>query len=290
MKQLRNKFERFCYRNRNIGIPNLMLWIILANAVVFIINYTDPSQILYSTLCFNRDAILRGEVWRLFSYILLDLSSQNVFWAIIAAIFYYQLGLAIENSWGRLKFGLYYLTGIVFLDIAGFLFNSWVNVDMLHLTLFLAYATMYPETQFMVFFIIPVKARWLGILDLAFYLYLLLQIDLFPYNLLPLFALANYFLYFGKDFCNIFPVSWQVNARRLFKRGAKTGRAKTIPFPTAGSYEATHASAKAPYTHRCTVCGRTDISDPGLEFRYCSKCKGYYCYCEDHINSHTHIQ
>lgn len=288
MKQLPKKFERFCYRNRNRGIPNLMLWIIIANVVVYMINYMDPSGALSSVLAFDKDAILRGEVWRCISFILLELSSRRMIWAAIAAIFYYQLGLALENTWGRCKFSLYYLTGIVFLNAAGFIFDIRINSSALNMTLFLAYATLYPETYFRVFFIIPVKARWLGIIDLAIYLYQLLQIHAFPYNLLPLFALANYFLYLGKDFFNIFPDSWRINARRLFKRSPKT--AKTIPFPKAGSYDASHTTVRAPYTHKCTVCGRTDISDPGLEFRYCSRCKGYYCYCVDHISNHAHIE
>ena len=111
-------------------------------------------------------------------------------------------------------------------------------------------------------------------------------------SLFPLVALGNYFLFFGKDVLNVIPMSWQANARRLFRKGKQKAspKAKVIPFPNAGSYEATTAKPKAPYTHRCTVCGRTDVEFPDLEFRYCSRCNGYYCYCQDHISNHTHIQ
>ena len=126
--------------------------------------------------------------------------------------------------------------------------------------------------------------------DPAVSLLQLLSFSVFPFNLLPLFALANYFLYLGKDFLNIFPISWQVNANRVKKKMSSGKRGKQVPFPGAGSYTASTARPEAPYTHKCTVCGRTDVSNPELEFRYCSKCKGYYCYCEDHINNHTHIQ
>lgn len=289
MKSLRSRFERFCFRNRNKGIPHLMAWVVLLNVVVYIVNIMDPSQTLYLALRFDRAAILRGEVWRLFSFAFLELSGERLIWAAIAALFYFQLGEAVENSWGALRFNLYYLTGILCLDVAGMIWGIWVSPATLHMTLFLAYATMFPDTQFLIFFIIPVKARWLGILDLAMYLVQLLTISAFPYNLMPLFALANYFLYFGKDFLNIFPVSWRANASRLGRR-SKSRRAKTIPFPTAGSYQATTTRPEAPYTHRCTVCGRTNLTDPDLEFRYCSKCNGYYCYCMDHINNHVHIQ
>lgn len=290
MKNLRRKFERFCYRNQNKGIPNLMLWVMSVNVVVYLLIRIDPSGKLLWWLCFDRNAILHGQVWRLFSYAFLDLITQSYLWAVIAVIFYYQLGRALENAWGRCRFNLYYLSGILFLDIAGFLLNVPVNSTALNLSLFLAYATLYPETTFMVFFIIPIKARYLGIFNLIVYLLQLLTISLFPYNLLPLFALANYFLYFGSDFLNIFPVSWQVNANRLKRKVSAGRKRKDIPFPNAGSYAASTARPEAPYTHKCTVCGRTDVSNPELEFRYCSKCKGYYCYCGDHINNHSHIQ
>lgn len=290
MKNLRGKFERFCYRNQKKGIPNLMLWVIGLNVITYIFSMIDPSNTLYWLLCFDRNAILHGQVWRLVTFITLSLQSYSYLWVIIAVIFYIQLGKALENTWGRFRFNLYYLTGILFLDLAGFLLNVPVSADSLNTSLFLAFATLYPETTFLVFFIIPIKARWLGILNLLIFLLQLLSFSVFPFNLLPLFALANYFLYLGKDFLNIFPISWQVNANRVKKKMSSGKRGNQVPFPGAGSYTASTARPEAPYTHKCTVCGRTDVSNPELEFRYCSKCKGYYCYCEDHINNHTHIQ
>ena len=44
-----------------------------------------------------------------------------------------------------------------------------------------------------------------------------------------------------------------------------------------------------PYHHKCAVCGRTDADHPELEFRYCSRCAGYHCFCQDHINNHIHF-
>lgn len=291
MKNLRRKFERFCFQNRNKGIPNLMLWIVIANVVVFFIDRMDPQRVLWRVLSFDRAAILHGEVWRLFTFILLEFTARsNLLWLAIAAIFYYQLGLAIENSWGRLRFNLYYLTGIVFMWISGFLFNYSVSPASLHISLFLAYATMYPDNIFAIFFIIPVRARWLGIFNLALYLLDFLQFHSFPNNLAPLFPLANYLLYFGSDIANIFPISWRVNADRVRRKVTGGRNAKKIIFPTAGSYEASTATVKGPYTHRCTICGRTDVSNPELDFRYCSRCKGYHCYCQDHISTHTHIE
>ncbi len=292
MNNPRRSFERFCYRNRNVGIPNLMIWILLGNVIVYFVDMMDPSHSLVSLLYFNPDYILKGQVWRLFSFAFLGLwERRSPIFGLLFIIFYYQLGTAIENTWGRCKFTLYYLTGIIFLDLAGFIFHTTVSPASLHMTLFLAYATLYPDATFLIFFIIPIQARFLALLPLAAFLFQLLSISTFPFNLIPVFVLANYFLYFGAEFLNLFPTSWRVNADRL-RRKATPGRKgkNTIQFPKAGSYEASHATVNAPYHHRCTVCGRTDVSNPELEFRYCSKCKGYYCYCQDHINNHTHIQ
>ncbi|HIR64291.1 MAG TPA: hypothetical protein IAB92_03635, partial [Candidatus Faecousia faecigallinarum] len=76
MKGLRNRFDRFCFQHRNKGIPNLMLWIILANAVVYVVQLVDPSDALFYALRFDRDLILQGQVWRLFSFVFLELYSR----------------------------------------------------------------------------------------------------------------------------------------------------------------------------------------------------------------------
>ena len=166
------------------------------------------------------------------------------------------------------------------------------DVYYLNLSLFLGYATLYPNAHFLLFFIIPVKAWIFALFDLAVTLLDVARLTaagLFPYNLFPLIAIANYFLFFGKDVKNVIPLSWQINARRLFKKNG-TKKTGTVPFPAAGSYQASTATVKEAYNHKCTVCGRTDVTNPELEFRYCSRCNGYHCYCEDHINNHTHIQ
>ncbi len=287
MNRLRKRFDRFCFRNRDKGIPNLMLYIVLGSAVVNILSMVDKTDTLYYILCFNRDAILVGQIWRLITYPL-TFSGGNILFTAIILFCYYSLGRAMENLWGALRFNLFYFTGVVMMDVYCMIFDGMADVYYLNMSLFLAYATMYPNAQFLFLYIIPVKAWIFALIDLLLVLYSLLVYP-FPYNLFPVVALANYFLFFGKDVLNVLPVSWRINAARLFKKKAakKTG---TIPFPTAGSYEATTAKPKAPYTHRCTVCGRTDVSDPDLEFRYCSRCNGYHCYCQDHINNHTHIQ
>ena len=288
MKNLRRGFERFCFRNRDKGIPNLMLYISIGTAIVYVLSQMDKSSTLYNALCFDRGLILQGQVWRLISYPL-TYDAGNLLLTAISLLCYYSLGRAMENVWGTLRFNLFYLSGVVLMDVYSMIFGCQADVYYLNLSLFLSYATMFPNAQFLLFFIIPVRAWIFALLDLVLVLIGLLT-DSFPYNLFSVISIANYFLFFGKDVLNVIPMSWRANASRLFKKRPKQRKAKVVPFPNAGSYEATTASVKAPYTHRCTVCGRTDVSNPELEFRYCSRCQGYHCYCIDHINNHTHME
>lgn len=293
MKNLRRQFERFCYTHRHKGIPNLMQYIVIGSAIVYLMSQMAGNSSLYYWLCFDRTMILQGQLWRLITYPLTyGAGNGNLLLIAISLFCYYSIGRAMENSWGTLKFNLFYLTGIVMMDIFCLIFGGRADVYYLNLSLFLSYATMYPDAHFLLFFIIPVKAWLFALLDLAI-VFMDFFVYPFPYNLFSIISLANYFLFFGKDVLNVIPLSWRANARRLFRKQKQSAsgsrRPKVIPF-NAGSYEASTAAPKAPYNHRCTVCGRTDISHPDLEFRYCSRCKGYYCYCEDHISNHTHIQ
>ena len=288
MKNLRRRFELFCYNNRSKGIPNLMLYIALGSAVVYLMSEISGNYFLYSLLYFDRSLILQGQIWRLITYPL-TYRIDSLLLMMVSLLCYYSIGRAMENIWGTLRFNLFYFTGVVMMDVYCMLFGGTASVTYLNLSLFLSYATLDPDSQFLLFFIIQVKARLFALFDLA-----IVVLDLFtqsfPYNFFSVISLANYFLFFGSDVLNVLPLSWRINARRLFKKQpVQQKKAKVIQFD-AGSYEATKAAPKAPYTHRCTICGRTDISNPELEFRYCSRCKGYYCYCEEHISNHSHIQ
>ena len=286
LKRRNNSFARFCFRHRDKGIPNLMLYIMLGTGVLYLLSMITQDFRFYSYLVFDRDLILQGQVWRLISYPL----TYYVYNPLMMALFclcYYSIGRAMENMWGTLRFNLFYLSGIVMMDIYCMIFGCSADVTYLNLSLFLSYATMFPDARFLIFFIIPIKAWVLALVDLVLILFGLIS-DPFPYNLFSVISLANYFLFFGKDVLNIIPVSWRANARRLARKKSKGPN--VIPFSRAGSYEASVAKPQAPYTHRCTVCGRTDVNSPDLEFRYCSRCQGYHCYCADHINNHNHIQ
>lgn len=287
MKNLRRSFERFCLVNRSKGIPNLMLYIAIGNAIVYLMSIMGGNSSLFQLLFFNRSEILQGQVWRLLTYPLTMYGQEGPESLLLVAISlfcYYTLGQAIERRWGTLKFNLFYLTGIVLMDVYCMIFSCQASAYHLNMSLFLGFATMFPDASFLLFFIIPIKAWFFALVDLARVLLDVLR-NRFPDNLFPIIALANYFLFFGKDVLNIIPYSWRNRLLKFFGKTARRAEPKVIQFRTV-----VKPQQKPDYTHRCTVCGRTDVTNPELEFRYCSRCNGYYCYCEEHINNHTHIQ
>ena len=309
MRSLRSRFERFCYRHRDLGIANLMMYITIANAVVYVMSLIDGSNTLYGILCFDRDLILQGQIWRLVTCVCTSVFSYgNLIFVAISLLCYYSLGRAIEHTWGTFRFNLYYLTGILLMDIFAMVFGGMTFVyqnnvyvmpssfysDMgsfLNLSLFIAYATLYPNTRFLLLMIIPVKAWIFALFYLGITLYQVIEYTLivtaFPHGLFPFVALLNYFLFFGKDIFHVFPPSWRGIFRKK-RRPAPRRQPRVIPFSSATPQQ-TAPRPNALYRHRCAVCGRTDLSDPELEFRYCSRCNGYYCYCQDHIGNHTHM-
>lgn len=298
MNNLRRGFERFCYRNRDKGISNLMLYIALGNALVIIMSMINGGIALYELLSFDKGKILEGQVWRLFTYVFTQSGSGII--DLIFLYFFYMIGRHIEGSMGTFKFNLYYFSGIILMDVYAMLFCPIVPemliiytglpygsmAGYLHMSLFLTYATLYPDSQFMIFFIIPIKGWVLALVYLGLEVIEIFNLSYpvlyFPHNLFPLVALANYLLFMGGDMKNLLPLSWRVKASKSAK---KTG---VIPFPGSIDYKRP-APKPQDFNHRCTICGRTDTEFPDLEFRYCSRCAGYHCYCEDHISDHTHI-
>ena len=312
LKNLRKQFDRFCFKNRNKGIANLMLYICLGNGLVTLLGMMNGGSFLYELLCFDKTAILHGQVWRLVSWLLTEQLGGISILSLLFLYFFYRLGSAVEASIGTFKFNLFYLSGVVLMDVFALAFCPTEAVLLgnmiippeafaafysnmayyLHLSMVLAFSTMYPESQFMVLFVIPVKAWVLALLDLILIgievFNMCVPVMLFPHCLFPLIGLLNYLLFFGPDMPNLLPLSWRAKLRRKQKK--HSSGPKIIHFPNASAHEKPAAMPQEPYTHRCSVCGRTDTTNPELEFRYCSRCNGYHCYCEDHISNHTHVE
>lgn len=307
MGNLRRNFERFCYKHRNKGIPNLMLYIVIGSAIVYLLSLINGGSALYELLCFDKTLILKGQVWRLVTYVLTYAPGSNPLLILIGLYFFYHLSRHIEMVMGTFKFNLFYFSGILLMDLFAMIFCPTSDVliagtsipadyftyviygDMalyLHMSLILLFATTNPGAQFLIFFIIPVRAWLIGILDIFLLLVSVFNmsypITMFPHNLFPLVGVLNYLLYAGKDVLNLFPFLRKASVRK--PQNTRTG---SIPF---GRNASKNQTANPVFTHRCTVCGRTDVSHPDLEFRYCSRCNGYYCYCQDHIGNHSHVE
>lgn len=289
MKELRRKFDRFIYNNSDKGIPNLMLLVSVGTLIVYLFTLIDRSGLFYSFICFNRSKILHGQVWRLITYIFVPQNSG--IWLFLLLFAYYGIGRMVERAWGTLKFNLFYLCGVLIMDIAALILHTNASTYYLNLSLFLALATLYPENRVLLFYIIPLKMKYL-----AWVYLLLVVVKVVQLNFFPIFALLNYFLFFGGEWLNVLPESMANALRRGGKKQSRPNPnwAKNYASQRKSSGHSVHGPKKvvdAPaYRHKCAVCGRTDVSNPELEFRYCSKCNGYYCYCQDHINNHAHIE
>ena len=312
MKKLRRSFELFCYKNQSKGIHNLMLYIVLGSGVVYFFELVNGGNIIFELLAFDKSLILRGQVWRLVTWLFTDVLSSNPFLNVLFLYFFYNIGRAVEATIGTFKFNLFYVGGVVMMDLFAMIFCPVQDVIVggylitpevfsmgiysgmashLHLSLVLAFATTHPDSNFLLFFIIPIRAWVMALIYLVLtgigVYNMCYPINLMPHALFPLIGLLNYFVFFGDQMHNLLPLSWRAKLKQRMKKSNHAPKTGTIPFP--GGNTQRQAPARPSYTHKCTVCGRTDVSNPELEFRYCSKCNGYHCYCQDHISDHEHV-
>ncbi len=279
MHKLQRAIDRFCVKHPRFGIPNLMLYVCIGNAAVFLFSLMDTTGLFESYLYFSPALILRGQIWRLFTFALIPNSSG--LWILLFLYFYYYLGHTLENEWGIARFNLYFFSGILLTVLYGFLlyFAAGINISLsayyIYLSMFFSFAALHGEQMVLLFFFLPIKIRYLAYLDAAFFVYSVIQLA-FPVNLLPVLAILNCLVFCWDDLFG------------SFHRRSRSQRKTTVSFRR--EVDRINAERRAaPYRFKCEVCGRTDISDPTLEFRYCSRCSGYHCYCIDHINQHSHV-
>ena len=271
------KFLRKLERNfGKYAVPNLMYYIILMYGAGIVIDLVMPG-LYYQYLCLDAAAILRGQVWRLVTFLICPPSS-GIFFNLIAMFLYYSLGTTLERVWGTFRFNLYFFSGILFHIIAAFViyFLMGVSVSLtpfyLNNSLFLAFAATFPQMQFYLYGLLPIRAYWLGIFIGAEFLYEFLFGGLIARICIGL-ALLNFVIFFmmTRNYSKISPR--EIKRKQKFKSDMKTAQAEKIRL--------TH--------HKCAVCGRTEKDDPNLEFRYCSKCEGNLEYCMDHLYTHKHV-
>lgn len=280
--KLERKFGRF-------GIPNLTIYMIVCYVIGYALMIVNPG--ILNWLSLEPAYILRGQVWRLVTWVLYPPSTSGVLWFAIAVLFfYYPIGTSLERTIGTFKYTLYILSGVIFTIWGAFILYFLLGGNVLvgnvfstyyiSLSTFLAYAMCYPDMQVLLMFIIPVKMKWMAIFYVVIVVYEMIQYVMAGawYLVIPIVAsLLNFIIfYFGtKDFSRYNPK--EIHRRNEFRRAMEPqGRMKS------GSGSVTK--------HKCAICGRTELDDPNLEFRFCSRCNGNYEYCQDHLFTHTHVK
>lgn len=195
---VKNTLSRLEYKYGKYAIHNLMPVLIGAMGIVFIADLLLSSRVsLYGALTFDRAAIFSGQVWRILTFVVLPPSTSLIF-ILFSLYFYYLIGTSLEREWGALKFNIYYLIGIIGTIIAGFI-TGYADNYYLNMSLFFAFAMFYPDFQILLFFILPVKIKWMAWLDAAFFLYMFIIGD-WSARASIIAALLNFLLFFGSDF------------------------------------------------------------------------------------------
>ena len=290
LDKLERKFGRY-------AIHNLMYYIIILYALGYVI-VTFVPQFYVQYLSLDPTMILRGQIWRIITFIIYP-PNTGLFYFMISMYLYYSIGRVLEMQWGAFRFNLYFFTGVLLHVVAAFIscYVFGANIGpafgtyYLNYSLFFAFAATYPDMQFLLFFIIPIKAKWLGIINgiyfgvtivagfLANYLPYSVLIGLMnagiiahpAYSAMALVSLANFLIFFfGMRSMRRYNPK-EIYRRKVYTKSVKQGQ-------------------KSAATHRCAVCGRTEKDGDDLVFRFCSKCNGNYEYCQDHLFTHEHVK
>ncbi|HOE57471.1 MAG TPA: rhomboid family intramembrane serine protease [Bacillota bacterium] len=249
------------------AIKNLMTYIVGITGIVFALSYFDREGLLIGKLILIPELVFRGEIWRLVTYIFIP-PDTTILWILFVLYFYYMVGSALEHEWGSFKFNIFYFTGMIGTTIAAFITGYGATSLYLNLSLFLAFARIFPDYELFIFFVIPVKVKYLAMLNWAFIAYTVV-IGNMSMRLTAIVSIINYFLFFGRDIFNYTKNNRQVYTNR---RRFRSEIPRDFTF------------------HRCTVCGKTEKDDPNMDFRYCPECEGDYEYCMDHVRNHEHVK
>ncbi|OPJ58695.1 rhomboid family intramembrane serine protease [Clostridium oryzae] len=260
LDKLERRFGRYALRN-------IMLYIVTINLAVFALSYLYPEANVEFRLMLIPSLVLKGEVWRLITFIFIPPSS-SIIWILFSLYLYYLIGSSLEHEWGSFKFNLFYFIGIIATIAASFLTNSAATASFINMSLFLAFAYLFPNFEILLFFILPVKMKYLGLLDVAYIAYSIIFLPV-PSKAAAVASVINCIIFFGPDIVS----GMKTNGLSYFRR--KKFSAKVT---------------SRPYMHKCTVCGKTELDDPDMDFRYCSKCSGDHEYCMDHLYDHKHIE
>lgn len=180
------------------AIPNLMLYIVAGMALVFVVDmvvYPVTGFSASSLFAFNRALIMRGQIWRLITFIFMP-PSYNALFLILSLYFYWMIGTSLQGQWGSFRFNLFYLCGVIGCAVAGML-TGYTSNSYLNMSLFLAFALIYPDFTVLMLFL-PVKVKWLALIDAGLMLLMFLTAS-WAERLAEIISLANLALFFWRD-------------------------------------------------------------------------------------------
>ena len=278
--KLERKFGRF-------GVENLTMYVIICYVVGYFLAYFNPS--LLSLLSLEPALILRGQIWRIITWVIYPPSMSNVLWFVIAIVFfYYPIGTSLERTWGSFRYTLYIFSGILFSVIGAFILyfitgaygiGSLFNTYYISLSVFLAYALSYPDMQILLWFVIPIKMKWMAIVYGVMVLY-----DMITYLRMGRLGICSSDHSLSSELRAVSSAQETCSDIILRKFTEEESSRKR-----SHRAESIRQQEVSPSTNAQSA-DRTEKDDPNLEFRFCSKCNGNYEYCQDHLFTHQHVK
>ncbi len=268
-----NWIDRLERKYRRFAITGLVKYLVIGTAIVFALEqFKISSQIINKLVLFMPD-VLRGQIWRLVTFIFIPPETNPIFIIFILYMFY-MFGKALEEYWGNFRFNLYYLIGMIGAIISACIIpEGYGNTEFLSLSIFLAFAYIYPEFKILLFFVIPVKVKYLAWVDLILIVFSVL-LGSASDKVAAIMSFLNFIVFFGKDMYD----KWI--APRVKKYIKKKRHSKFKVIVPDKTYE---------FVHKCSVCGRTSKSHPFLKFGYCPSCTSDFEYCNEHLKDHEHF-
>jgi len=249
----------------NLILHHLSLYLVIGQVLfwsVWFLGYFDLGRITLLP-----GLVLAGEPWRLVTFLFLPPPTHPVFVA-FAWYMFWLMGSALEEYWGAFRYNLFIFLGWALTVGAAFVLpGAYTTNIFLGGTVFLAFAYLNPDFELMVFFILPLKIKWLALLQWLGYAYALYA-GSWPVRFAVLASVGNFLIFFGADIV----------------AQLRTGRRRMEQQSRRNALQGDETVAR----HRCHVCGKTDRTNPLEEFRYCSKCVGEECYCSEHLKNHVH--
>ena len=266
-------FEKMERKLGRYAIRNLMFYIIGLYALGLAVNLMNP-MFYGEYLSLNVPKILEGQIWRVVTF-MLGVNS-DIFGTFLLCYVYYIIGTQLERAWGSFRMNVYVFGGILLHIIAAFLAYFIADTvvllspDFLNASILLAFSATYPNLLFYLFFIIPIKAKWIGIIEVIGYVALFVGGTLAMRIAIGV-SFLNFTIYFlmTRNLRRYAPK--EVKRRRDFQKVVKP------------------AMQQKTNRHCCAVCGKTEKTDENSFFRFCSKCEGNYEYCEEHLYTHIHV-